>query len=106
MTRHVLIYNPVHGQRVSSKYLTIMGRVLDTAINSVAVYVNKRLCRRVHVSKVGAFECRVDLSNEEMGKGEVEVRAVFGHRTERVMVPFVKMEETAPDPQDSEAAVE
>ena len=96
MARVAQVYNPVHGQRLKRGRLNVMGRVLDKKIQSVGVYLDRALIRRVRVAGSGAFECRMDLSRLNIGKHEVEVRVITGHRTERLVVP-VHVVETTPD---------
>jgi len=93
MSRMVQVYNPVHGQRINQVRLNVMGRVLQVdKIKTISVLVDNTLIRKVRPAQSGAFECRTDLSRLGEGKHELEIRAMVGHRTERIVVPFYIME--------------
>ncbi len=93
MSRLIQVFNPVHGQRIHRLKINVMGRLLDKKIRTLGVHLDKALIRKVHVANSGAFECRMDLSSLKLGKHEVEFRAIIGHRTERLVVPFYKIEQ-------------
>jgi len=96
MARMLQVYNPVHNHRLPPGRLNVMGRVMDDKIKHVNVLLDHALVRRVRVANSGAFECRMDLSEAQIGKHEVEVRAISGHRTERLLVPFFLAEPEKP----------
>ncbi len=99
MTRMVQVYNPVHNHRLSPGRINVMGRVMDSKIRHVNVLIDHALVRRVRVANSGAFECRMDLSEATLGKHEIEVRVISGHRTDRLVVPIYL---SAPDPPETE----
>jgi hypothetical protein len=98
------VYNPTHGQKVKRTRLNVMGRVLDKQIQYISTYLDKHLIRRVRVAQSGVFECRMDLSSLTEGKHEVEVRALIGHRTERLLVPILYIPEPRENAADEESS--
>jgi len=91
MSRMLQIYNPVHNQKVDRQRLNVMGRVLDKKVRDITVYLDRALLRRVRLGANGAFECRLDLTRVAAGPHEIEVRIMTNNRTERVMVPFIRI---------------
>lgn len=92
MSRVVQVFNPVHGQKVWRQKMNVMGKVIKPGLQNVSVLLDRRLLRRVKVAHSGMFECRILLDKVPLGKHELEVRAITGHRTERLMVPFYLVE--------------
>jgi len=100
MTRIAQIYNPVHGQRIHRSRMTVMGRILDPKITSVAVHLDHALIRRVRVAHNGVFECRMDISRVELGQHDVEIRVISGVRTERMKITIFKIEKPDDEPDE------
>lgn len=90
MPSHVQVFNPLPNQKVKRLKLNVMGKIHGGKIPTLGIYLNNFLIRRVNPSRTGAFECHLDLSALSNGEHHVEVRALFGHVTERVMINFVK----------------
>ena len=105
MSRVIQVFNPVQGQKITRRRMNVMGRLLQPGIDHVALYLDKRLLRRIKPAGSGMFECRLILGDQQPGKHELELRVVNGRRTERLGIPFLLEPEVdgADDPAEQAA---
>lgn len=103
MASHVQVYNPVANQRVKKDKLNVMGRVTNSSVQSLAVFLNNFLIRRIKPSKTGAFECHIDLRELPEGEHQIEIRAVIRHNTQRIRISFYRV---VPEAEDTDAESE
>jgi len=101
---HIQIFNPLPNQKVKRLKLNVMGRVHGGKIPTLGVYLDNFMIRRVNPSRTGAFECHLDLEELPNGEHQVEIRAIFGHSTERVIVNFVRQIAQPPKKNEEDSA--
>ncbi len=104
MASHIQVFNPVPNQKVKKTKLNVMGRIHGGKIPTLGVYLNNFMIRRVNPSRTGAFECHLDLGELPNGEHQVEIRAIFAHGTERVIVNFIRLVAQPPKSEEDDGA--